>query len=211
MRLRLENGGSSGRTWEIVGGLPGANNSNFSIYDVTAATTRATITAAGDMGLGTTSPTTFSLSGRHFEVDGSNGSYSFIHNRTANVRSFYAVNESSGLAALYTFTNHPLVFGTNNTERARITAAGNLGIGTTSPAYSLQVQKTATATPAFMIGGGFFGGPRLQVYGLDDNGTAWMGMGTDMSAGIYELSIYYTKSSGNGRISFGTYNGTTYT
>ncbi|MFN9954170.1 MAG: hypothetical protein ACK55I_13810, partial [bacterium] len=35
VRLRLENIGSSGRTWELVGGLPGANNSNFSIYDVT--------------------------------------------------------------------------------------------------------------------------------------------------------------------------------
>lgn len=39
-RIRLENNGSSGRTWEIVGGLPGANNSNLSIYDVTAGVTR---------------------------------------------------------------------------------------------------------------------------------------------------------------------------
>ena len=86
----------------------------------------------GNIGIGTTSPETFSLSGRHFEVDGRTGDYSFIHNRTTNVRSFYAINDVADLAALFTYTNHPFTFGTNNTERARITAAGELLLGDTS-------------------------------------------------------------------------------
>jgi hypothetical protein len=48
-RLELKNTGTSGRTWDIVGGLPGLNNSNFSIYDVTAASTRMTIDASGNV------------------------------------------------------------------------------------------------------------------------------------------------------------------
>jgi len=47
VRLRLENIGSGGRTWEIVGGLPGANNTNFSIYDVTSTATRFNIDSTG--------------------------------------------------------------------------------------------------------------------------------------------------------------------
>jgi hypothetical protein len=56
VRLRLENGGSGGRTWELVGGLPGANNANFSIRDVTGSTTPLTIDSSGNLGIGTTSP-----------------------------------------------------------------------------------------------------------------------------------------------------------
>jgi hypothetical protein len=36
-------------------------------------------------------------------------------------------------------TNHPLLFQTNNTERARITSGGDFGIGTTSPVSRLHV------------------------------------------------------------------------
>jgi hypothetical protein len=88
---------------------------------------------------------------------------------------------------------------------------GNVGIGTTTPAYSLQVQKTSTA-PAIMIGGGFSGGPRLQVYGLDADPSGWMGLGTDMGGGPYEHSVYFPASpSGNdGKLTIGDYNGGTY-
>lgn len=84
------------------------------------------INYAGNVGIGTTSPTTYSLAGRHLELNDAGGGYAFIHNNTTTVKSFYATNESSLLAVLYTYSNHPLLFGTNNTERMRITSAGDL-------------------------------------------------------------------------------------
>jgi hypothetical protein len=53
-RVQIANTGTSGRTWELVGGLPGVNNSNFSIYDVTGSTTPLTIDSSGNLLVGTT-------------------------------------------------------------------------------------------------------------------------------------------------------------
>lgn len=56
VRLRFENVGNGGRTWDLIGGLSGANNSHFSIFDVTASATRFTIDSSGNVGIGTTNP-----------------------------------------------------------------------------------------------------------------------------------------------------------
>jgi uncharacterized protein YaiE (UPF0345 family) len=88
------------------------------------------ITASGNVGIGTASPTTYSLGGTHTEIFGGSN-FAFLHNNTTSVKSFFAANESGGVAALFTFSNHPLTFGTNNTERMRITSAGALLVGKT--------------------------------------------------------------------------------
>jgi hypothetical protein len=93
--------------------------------------TRMTILPNGNVGIGTVSPTTYSLSGTHTEIFGGS-TYSFLHVNTTTVKSFLATNEASLLTALFTFSAHPLTFGTNNTEKMRITSAGNVGIGVTS-------------------------------------------------------------------------------
>jgi hypothetical protein len=82
---------------------------------------RMRVTSTGNVGIGTTSPTTYSLSGTHTEIFGGS-TYSFLHVNTTTVKSFLAVNEASLLTALFTFSAHPLTFGTNNTEKMRITS-----------------------------------------------------------------------------------------
>jgi hypothetical protein len=110
------------------------------VFDLSNAAEAMRITSAGNVGIGTTSPTTYSLAGRHLELNDAGGGYSFFHNCTTTVKSFYAINESALLAALFTFSNHSLTFGTNNTERMRITSGGNVLVGTTSDGgYKLDV------------------------------------------------------------------------
>jgi hypothetical protein len=92
---------------------------------------RLRITSGGNVGINISSPTTYSLSGSHIENFGGSN-FAFIHNNTTTVKSFYATNESAGLSVLYTFSAHPLTFGTSNTERMRITSGGNVLIGTTT-------------------------------------------------------------------------------
>ena len=57
------------------------------------------------------------------------------------------VSWSSGNVGFFgTVSNHPIAFNTNLTERMRITAAGNVGIGITAPAYKLDVDASFGVT-----------------------------------------------------------------
>jgi hypothetical protein len=58
-------------------------------------------------------------------------------------RGFFIADGASNLGlGVGTLTAQPLIFGTNNAERMRITSSGNVGIGTTSPNAPLQVKSS---------------------------------------------------------------------
>jgi len=66
--------------------------------------------------------------------------------RTRNDSTSVYLDANNGYAYLNCFSNHPLLFGTNNTERARIDSSGRLLVGTSSARQSsggLQVESTA--------------------------------------------------------------------
>jgi hypothetical protein len=146
------NGPSSNNTFGI--GIGAVRNGAYDMWFQTGAingggyrwyigtSEKMTITSGGNVGIGTTNPTTYSLSGTHTEIFGGS-TYSFLHVNTTTVKSFLASNESALLTALFTFSNHPLTFGTNNTERMRITSGGNVGIGTSIPGRALEILSTS--------------------------------------------------------------------
>ncbi len=164
-------------------GFRGANGNegNLRIYtNNTTPTLAMTLTNTGNVGIGTSSPTTYSLAGTHLEVFGGSN-FSFIHNNTTTVKSFFASNESALLTALFTFSNHPLTFGTNNTERMRITSGGDV-----------QFQKVG-GSPSSGVGFTYYYGataPFLSLVG--DNTYVYF---YNQTAGAYRFYVQ-----GNGQI-----------
>jgi hypothetical protein len=64
--------------------------------------------------------------------------------RTAGIYS-----DVSNYTEIFTSTSLPLVFSTNFTERMRIASGGNVGIGTTSPSYPLEIASTNALSIAY--------------------------------------------------------------
>jgi len=145
-------------------------------------TERMRITAAGNVGIGNSAPSYL------LDVNGTGRfSGSLLVNGTINAyytgKSGLLINEdSSGNVFINQQDNGPLILNTNNTERMRISAAGNVGIGTNAPAYLLDVNGTGRFTGALTLSTALSaanGGTGLTSSGannnvLASNGTSWI-------------------------------------
>ena len=98
--------------------------------------TKMTITAAGNVGIGTSSPAT---EAGYTVLSINNATYGglldFSNNNTLQAR----IGSDAGAMYIQTKTSIPMQFYTANTERMRITSGGNVGIGTTTANQKLTV------------------------------------------------------------------------
>ncbi len=159
----------------------------------TVGTERLRVNSIGDVGVGTSSPTDFQQFGYGPTVESRGGfGGSFIASNSGNtVRTILSNTSGATAGVLKTLTNHPLVFGTNDTERARIDADGTLLIGRTadvSAATRLGLDATASIS-------GFISetGPTTSVtHGRFYNGNGNVGnISTNASATTYATSSDY--------------------
>ena len=121
-----------------------SDHTNNSLQLFTNNAERMRIDSSGRLGIGTTSP----VSILHLHEAGASGSpvIQFSNGDTgATSGDGFAIGVADDESPfIYNRENTALRFATNNTERMRIDSSGNVGIGTSSPSYLLNVVKGGT-------------------------------------------------------------------
>ena len=127
------------------------SSGNIGIGGTTSPSSLLEINRSSNSGAGSTFPRINVVNSLATQGDGTS-TYNFADLRLASgngtVEMFLATTYAAGTwepqGILNVGTNHPLSFKTNNTERMRILAGGNVGIGTTNPNAKLQVNGDVT-------------------------------------------------------------------
>ena len=124
--------------------------------------------ASGNVGIGQT-PTSYGSTVRTVEAFIAGASaFTLVSAATASVKTEITSGESSLIGQVGTRTNHPLVLKTNDTEQARITAAGlfqfNSGYGSVATAYGCRAWVNFNGTGTVAIRGSG------NVSSITDNG-----------------------------------------
>jgi len=167
--------------------------------DYLTAYSALTIDTNNNIGINNLTPTNFGTNWKTLHINALSGGV-FRASSTSNVYTDLYSDATNALGVIRTGSNHPLIFGTNTSERMRIDAAGRVGIGTTIPNPNLLLTingaisangdliVTRTGTPGGAV---YLNTYNQYIYG-DQNGAVIIGTGNN-----YNLTI---DSSGNTKI-----------
>jgi hypothetical protein len=159
----------------------------------TTVTPKMTITSSGNVGIGTASPNVLGFS-KALTISSSNSGIELTSADNIVQGSFSG--STNGLAISGVGENGIRFLSSSSgsaTERVRITSAGNVGIGTASPARALEVLRSGSATAQIKFGDastpkGYLGVFSNTVY-LTAGGTFDSGWSTDGANGISQIVL----------------------
>ena len=182
--LQIWNGNNEARFRAVYYGTP--SDQNITFYTITsggAESEKMRISANGRVGIGTNSPNDLlEVRGGFIRLSATAGngpqfniySNGQTNNHVTLAQGFALATDNIGY--LYNRANADFVFGTNNAERMRISANGNVGIGTSSPSQKLTIGATN-------------GYPIIDFY---NSGTGFGDIGYNAGTSTFNLSSYST-------------------
>jgi hypothetical protein len=184
----------SSYTFAKIGGYKeNATSGNGAGYLAFATTTgagdlteRARIDSSGNVGIGTSSPTSYAGSSTNKTLQIYNSASANAEIRLSNATTGTGatvgtlIQQAGNDMYVWNASNSFMSFGTNASERMRIDSSGNVGIGTSSPGQKLEVYNAG-------------GGPTIRVTSAD-TGT---GSGNGFSIGLDNTGAAYLTQNEN--------------
>jgi hypothetical protein len=139
-QLLLEPAGTTSTAWSTAGTGLGINaTSGFTgrLLDAQVnGTSRMVLTGGGNLGVGSATPA-------ERLVLATSGTSSLMQSSDGTVNTYLGTSNPLAAGIFTVASNHPLRLDTNNINRVFVAAAGNVGIGTTSPTTLLDVNSNA--------------------------------------------------------------------
>ena len=174
---------------------------NVASFRTTTGATSLFIDQSGNAGFGLTTPIKI-IHG--YAAAGSNE----FRLQSSAVTIGMGINAGNNFGFVYNRTSNPLVFGTNDTERMRITETGNVGIGTASPQTPLHVFSnvgialsnnstvayTGSGTLGYGYGGGVGAGTQFQFRILSQTVNRDNGAGPNFDYGAQGDLVFQRKT-----------------
>ena len=152
----------------IVGITNGNGGLFFNTGNPSSNTNRMVLDSSGNLGIGT------ATIGSRVTISDPGTGLAFSNAASGNFNIGLLAGTGSALAYVYQRANSDLLFGTNNAEVGRFTAAGNLGIGTASPTNYGATYKTLAVN-----------GSSTGIVDVMQNGTVYGQLSTE--ANVYKV------------------------